>query len=265
MSSTTTTATSSTVHSDETTMSLPASSIEVRLAALEALVGKRNNLPNKNHNENSSMTSPPQMTVEDVSSRLDSLHMKIKDSVPASLLQSLEESNQLLTDFHPGPSLTYQKQPVGYRRQEVLASSDNLQDGMSQLNQLLDLLLIGSKVGRRSQTTPPLQTNNPTKLTEHDVVQAPILTLGLGGGVSSFEQSQQSQTTRTNNYCSPNAERQLDLLLVESLKLQSTTEEVVGRVDALVQDYNDIMIAAAEKILLASEQVEALEKQRSTA
>mmetsp|Transcript_27957 Transcript_27957/g.39372 ORF Transcript_27957/g.39372 Transcript_27957/m.39372 type:complete len:264 (-) Transcript_27957:131-922(-) len=263
MSSTTTTATSSTVNSDETTMSLPASSIEMRLAELEALVGKRNL-----HQKEENPITPPPMTVEDVSSRLDSLHMKIRDSVPSSLLQSLEESNQLLTDFHPGPSLTYQKQPVGYRRQEVLASSDNLQDGMSQLNQILDLLLIGSKVGRRSQP-PNSQTSGTTKLTEHDVVQAPILTLGLGGGFSSSSQEPQQQQNNSNgstmNYCSPNAERQLDLLLMESLTLQSTTEEVVGRVDALVQDYNAIMIAAAEKTLLASEEIEALEKQRTKA
>merc|ERR1712150_456071 len=154
-----------------------------------------------------------------------------------------------------GPSLTYQKQPVGYRRQEVLASSENLQDGMAKLNLILDLLLISHHNRQKSK-----KENGSQKITEQDVVHAPILTLGVGDTFAMNGDSNSNSKSR-GNFCSPQAERQLDLLLIESLQLQTMTEEIVGRVDTLVEDYNAIMVAAAEKTLLASEELDALEHQ----
>jgi hypothetical protein len=85
----------------------------------------------------------------DVETRLGALHTKIKASTPSALHSTWDESDCLLRDLDPGPTLTYQQTsknyPILYRRKEVLVSADSIKAVMGQLATLLNLLLISQK------------------------------------------------------------------------------------------------------------------------
>ena len=60
--------------------------------------------------------------------------------------ESWKECQKLLNELDPGIALTHQQQPLLYKRQQVLASSDELTKDFSELDIILKLLLSGTKV-----------------------------------------------------------------------------------------------------------------------
>jgi hypothetical protein len=184
-------------------------SIEARLQALEATLGV---IPLKEGD--SSL---------DIETRLDALQTKIKASTPSSLHSTWDESDRLLRDLDPGPTLTYQQTfknyPILYRRKEVLASADSIKADMGQLSTLLNLLLISQK-------------NIDSPLRQEQVTQAPILT----SVVISEEQ-----------------ERRLDSMLLKLGELSRSIQDMADRVDFLVDSYHAVMTTMSEKMVAADE------------
>eukprot|EP00523_Entomoneis_sp_CCMP467_P005560 CAMPEP_0168750642 /NCGR_PEP_ID=MMETSP0724-20121128/17386_1 /TAXON_ID=265536 /ORGANISM="Amphiprora sp., Strain CCMP467" /LENGTH=242 /DNA_ID=CAMNT_0008798687 /DNA_START=39 /DNA_END=764 /DNA_ORIENTATION=- len=111
---------------------------------------------------------------KDLASRLSSLEQTVagafsKSSHQRSVMDQLEshwkDITKYLNDLDPGTALTHQQQiaaPLLYRRQEVLASADELKQAMHQVAEILHLLLIGQ------------QQPGKTKITEMHVTKAPI-------------------------------------------------------------------------------------------
>ena len=60
--------------------------------------------------------------------------------------QSWKEIQKLLRDLDPGIALTHQQQPLLYKRQQVLAVSDELANDFSELDGILKLLMSGTRV-----------------------------------------------------------------------------------------------------------------------
>jgi len=60
--------------------------------------------------------------------------------------QSWKEIQKLLRELDPGIALTHQQQPLLYKRQQVLAVSDELANDFSELDVILKLLMSGTRV-----------------------------------------------------------------------------------------------------------------------
>ena len=131
-------------------------SLECRMLALESVLGL---LQSTSTNQPSSRAS-----TKDLTTRLDSLELKFKSfSIPQTIWN---ESDALLRELHPQTGFTYQElstrnDPIIFRRQQVLASADDLKRDFAQLNTIMNLLLI-------SQT-------KSNRLSEEQVTQAPIV------------------------------------------------------------------------------------------
>jgi hypothetical protein len=142
-----------------------------------------------------------------------------------SLKQLLEESNKLLRELNPGTALTHQQQiaaPILYRRQEVLASADSLQQNMQQVHEVLTLLSIGQ----------PQMIAGGEPVSEMQVTKAHILT---HTPPSKDDQERLRQTEETLR------------------DVQSKVESIAARMDRLVAGYHSVVAAVSEKMVLADE------------
>mmetsp|Transcript_23524 Transcript_23524/g.39906 ORF Transcript_23524/g.39906 Transcript_23524/m.39906 type:complete len:198 (-) Transcript_23524:85-678(-) len=155
----------------------------------------------------------------DLSSRLDQLEQEWKTLAPSSLNMLWEETDKIVKDLHPGPSMTYQQPsstrnnyPIVYRKQQVLAATKTLQRDMEYLTNIVNLLLI-SQAGT---------------ISEESVTQAPILTSCL---------------------VTPEQEKRLSTLRVQTAEAQQKTEALAVRVDSLVRTYQTILGSLAERML----------------
>ena len=129
-------------------------------------------------------------------------------------------------ELSPGSALTHQQQiaaPLLYRRQQVLASADVLQQNMQQVHEILTLLSIGQA-----------QIIGDMPVSEMQVTKAPILT----------------QTV------SPSKEDQERLRKVEKtlFETQQQVESIAARMDRLVSGYHSLVSAVSEKMILASDE-----------
>jgi len=160
---------------------------------------------------------------KDLETRLTAVEQKIKASTPSSLHATWEESDRMLRDLHPGSNLTYQQPsknyPILFRRKEVLASEGSFKADMEQLSTILNLLLIAQK-----------QTDSP--LREEQVTQAPIL---------------------TSLAISDEAERRLDVVVLQVGDITRQIQDVANRIDALVEAYHALMSAVSDKMVAADE------------
>ena len=186
------------------------SSFEARLAAVEAKLGV---LP--------LIRPSSKTTIDDVSSRLDSIKAAVEKHTTSQFRDTWQESEKLFQELNPGMALTHQQQPLLYRRQEILASADALRTDMEELRKILHLLLTS-----QSAISGPLR--------EDHVTQAPIITqLSI-----SYED-----------------ERRLDALRLTMEDLQNRTEKLMRKMDHMLECYHAIMMAASEKIVLADETI----------
>jgi len=151
---------------------------------------------------------------------LASLKSSFEAKTTTQLRTSILESDKLMKDLDPGMALTHQQQPLLYRRQEVLASSDSLRNDMEELRKILHLLLTSS--------------SSSGSLREDAVTQAPILT----------------STNITHD-----DQRRLDALRLRMEGFQTRTQDMVAKVDHLVQTYHGLISAASEKFVIADEAI----------
>ena len=121
--------------------------LERRLAVLEARVGM---------NRSAKFPKP----VEPIDDRLSRIKSELDRKIAGSSAffskagPSWKEIQKLLRELDPGIALTHQQQPLLYKRQEILAGSDQLAADFIQLDQILKLLVTGMTVdGSQSNTS----------------------------------------------------------------------------------------------------------------
>ena len=221
---------------------IAASSIEARLRALEEVLRGSGYSAESGGGESSSSGGP--------TSRLHALEAKLdaflangdpaaaaaaaaeagsggSSAAPTNLQQIWAESDKLLMELDPGSALTHQQQiaaPILYRRQQVLASADTLQQNMQQVYDILTFLSIGQAQIISGDVTP---------VSEMQVTKAPILT----------------QTVP------PSREDQERLRKVEKAlwETQQQVESIAARMDRLVSGYHALVSAVSEKMVIADE------------
>jgi hypothetical protein len=195
-------------------------SMESRLLALETSLGLL-----QPTNSNSNSNSINKNNTKDLTSRLDALEHKFQSfSTPLTIWR---ESDALLQELHPQAGLTYQEpstrnDPILYRRQQVLASADDLKRDFAQLNTIMNLLLI-------AQSTK--------KLSEEHVINAPIIT----------------STTGSSALVDPNSTARLETLRLDIAITCQQTMAMTNRVDSLIQTYHAIVTALSERMLLLNQ------------
>lgn len=198
-------------------------SLEARFLALESSLG----LLQPVNTEASSSASSFRIKHLDLTSRLDALECKINSfATPQSIWN---ESDELLRELHPQAALTYQEpstrnDPIYYRKQQVLASVDDLKRDFAVLNRIMNLLLISQPA---------------SKLTEEQVTQAPILV-----------------STTTNN---PDDQVRLEKLLVDIHHTRRQAMDMTRRVDSLIQTYHVVVASLSERMLLLHQKIAAKE------
>jgi hypothetical protein len=171
---------------------------------------------------------------EDLEHRLNEIKSLYEANTNESFRESCSESDRLVRELDAGTALTHQTSvsstPLYYRRQEVLSSSEDLKADMDQLSQLLNLLLVGQ----------PAQEGQKN-LSEEEITRAPILNL---------------------KPISKEEEQRLDLVQANLKDLQMRTQNVAGRVDALLKLYSSLMTTSSEKIVMADEEISAREQKK---
>jgi hypothetical protein len=182
-------------------------SLEARLSAIEAKLGV---LPLAN---SSSLNA--------ISSRLDTAKSTMDARTTSQFRDICLESEKLMKELDPGMALTHQSQPLLYRRQEILASSESLKRDMDELRNILHLLL----------TSQPAHTDH---LREEQVTQAPIITAPS---------------------ISHEDERRLDALRLLLLDITARSEKLVSSMDNMLECYHTVVTAASEKFVLADETI----------
>ena len=185
-------------------------SMESRLLALESSLGLLQ------FHQSSNEPSPSPSTT-DLSSRLAALENKFKSFSTPDTIWS--ESDALLQDLHPQAGLTYQalstrNDPVIYRRQQVLASAEDLKRDFAQLNKIMNTLLI---------------SQSANQLSEEHVTNAPIL---------------------LSNTSSQDDRVRVEKLILEIGRVNQDTLAMSKRVDSLIQTYHVIVAAFSERMLL---------------
>jgi hypothetical protein len=192
--------------------------MESRLLALENSLGLLNSTSNASNNP------------KDLTSRLEALEQKFQSfSTPFTIWA---ESDALLQELHPQAGLTYQEpstrnDPILYRRQQVLASADDLKRDFGELNTIMNLLLI-------SQPT--------TKVSEEHLINAPII------------------TATAATLADPDVTARLELLRMDVAVTYQRTMAMTNRVDSLIQTYHAIVTAFSERVLLLNQAIAAKEQ-----
>jgi hypothetical protein len=158
-------------------------------------------------------------------SRLDKIQSQLESSSTIkSTRDTWKESLALLKELDPDIALTHQQQPLLYKRQQVLASSTQLEEDMKQLDTVLKLI-----------TTDSTSSSGPLRLDQ--IVQAPI--------VSSYKP------------IAPADEKRLENLRSKQLETQQRIQTLQQTLQLLLESYHVCMTACSEKLILASEQYNA--------
>jgi hypothetical protein len=154
----------------------------------------------------------------------------------ATTTTTLRELEGLMQELSPGTALTHQRQivaPIVYRKAAVLAAADDLHRYMDLLSQIVNLLLIG-------QQQLLLQQNFSASLTEKQVVEAPIVIAPTvqDGGLD---------------------DDRLDELAGTLVSLQSRVQTATSRLDCMLENYNALVAAVSEKLVLFEEEIQSKE------
>jgi hypothetical protein len=206
-------------------------SLDARLSALEMKLGiSSNNGSSSNNNNNASSNTLAED--DDLGGRLDALQAMVDKYTTTDFKNTWYECQKLLMELDPGEGLTYQQQPLMYKRQEVLAMAPQLERDFKHLSTLVGLL---HNTTTSQYKTPQQKTHqNPplVVLTEDTITQAPIL---------------------TTLHVSMEDQRRLDALRVLIEDLNGKTRTLTTRLHQLLEAYHAIMTAASEKCILLDE------------
>ena len=174
---------------------------------------------------------------QDFASRLTSLEQQVaslsKSSVHRDALEThWKEIQQYLQDLDPGAALTHQQSiasPFLFRRQEVLASAEELKQNMQHVTDILNLLWIGQTMPSSSSSS---SAKSEWKITEMHVTKAPIL---VTAPALSREQQQAlkhvQETLHSLSHRVTNMSAQLDRLILGFQKVVTITSEKMVLMD----------------------------------
>ena len=197
-------------------------SIEHRLRELELTLG----IHNKSDLSESS---------HDIKTRIDDIHdhysKKLSSHGNGSLRNDLKQCEALEKELEPGSLLTYQMMsssstknaPLLYRRQEILASKESFKKDMNQLALIRDLLL------RKHQS-------NKSTFSESPIISSSVY----------------------DSANDPSMLQRLDTVTLKVSNVHERASKLVSRLDSLLDGYQQIMLAASEKVLLADEELHEL-------
>ena len=219
-------------------------------------------------------TTTSEEEMDDLASRLSKLEQIVDSSKSSSQRDILEghwnEMNQYLQDLDPGAALTHQQSiggPLIYRRQEVLASADELKRNMQYVSEILNLLMIG-------QNMPPLTLSSSSSATTSAASSgAGIRSSGGSSSTNSSSSSSKPVAASSNDgmisemhvtkapilLTAPALSReQQDELVALGERLQLLRDRVDAsstQLDRLVTGYQDVITAISEKLVLLDEEL----------
>mmetsp|Transcript_6419 Transcript_6419/g.13661 ORF Transcript_6419/g.13661 Transcript_6419/m.13661 type:complete len:324 (+) Transcript_6419:167-1138(+) len=157
--------------------------LDRRLSVLESRVGiSHRNTDTKTHGRDiNSSSKNNNKNIDSVDDRLAKIRVDLEGKISSSSIeatpsninvnsnaninisqneQSWKEIQKLLGELDPGIALTHQQQPLLYKRQQVLASSDELFKDFAELDLILKLLLTGTKTnGNEAKSSSTIASN----------------------------------------------------------------------------------------------------------
>ena len=161
--------------------------------------------------------------------RVATLELQYTNS-SAALQEDWNIIDQLLQELSPGTAMTHQRQviaPIIYRKQEILASASDYHRNIERVQHILNLVSIG-------QTTCTGSNNN--KITEQDIINAPIIIETIG---------------MTSEH-----ETNLDTLATTLIDLQHRIQNISIHLDTMIDHYTNLVSALSEKMILISEKLD---------
>lgn len=166
----------------------------------------------------------------DLVRRLDSLENQIFVKLQSHQLQeTLDESDALMKEIDPGTALTYQTDisaPLVYRKQTVLAAAPDFHKDLDQMAEILSLLSIGQTMDQKTKS-----------LSAEKISNAPIL------GVQVTDEQQE----------------RLDKCIQQCVDLQRQADASTRSLDSILDQYQRLVAAASEKLLVLDEGLAQLE------
>lgn len=186
----------------------------------------------------------------DISSRLNEVQAAMDKHMTPQFKNICSESQTLLRELDPGAGLTHQQQPLLYKRQEVLAASDSLTKDMSELSQILHLLLT-SQARQDAAKGNIANLNTPVKKGSGAAPSAPIVASSLSEPLREDQVTQAPILTAMK--VSPEDQRRLDALRLTIEDLNTRTQTIMVKMDHMLECYHSVVAAASEKCILADE------------
>jgi len=271
-------------------------SLNARLSTLEMKLGI---IASSSDGTNKKKNDPRHQMISDmdVASRLDALQGAIEKSMTTStttndLKTSWMESCTLLKELDPGEGLTYQQQPLLYKRQELLAVAPQLKQDFQHLSTLIGLLhttpssaasgIGGGGIYQGQQRTmggtmtttgdgssgtggkppsnrPPPSSSTSALSSSHHRHTSSVSSAGSSGSTSYPTPltedviTQASVLTTTTFQISMEDQRRLDTLKIQMEDLNQRTQKVMIQFHQMLEIYHVIMTAASEKCILFDE------------
>lgn len=194
----------------------------------------------------------------DVSSRVQALERQCAAlAQQSSAVTDWKEIDALMEELSPGTALTHQKQimaPILYRRAEVLAASARFKADMEQVAQILHLLLISAAAEATaflSSSTRPSTATSTTRITEQQVVHAPIL-------MTDYSNSEMMTSAVVE-------QERLDALSATVVDLQTRIQRASSKLDRILDNYAILVAAVSETLVLADEEITLRREPQQTA
>lgn len=156
----------------------PTIDMERRVSILESRIGINLTTTSKkmlrNNNTNDSINDRLAKICVNLEGRIASLSVgRMSTGIGSNTssihdVRSWKEMEKLLRELDPGIALTHQQQPLLYKRQQVLASSDELSRDFSELDLILKLLLTGTKTNGTDMSSSSGGTANNSSSSSGD-------------------------------------------------------------------------------------------------
>ncbi|VEU39229.1 unnamed protein product [Pseudo-nitzschia multistriata] len=146
--------------------------------------------------------------------------------------QSWKQIQKMLRELDPGIALTHQQQPLLYKRQQVLASSDELFKDFAELDLILKLLLTGTKIdGTEAQSSLGTAESNANNISSNrnrggagGSADASNATKAGQASSSALEKQKQQQDKKKEQELSSQQQRQTQRGEPSSIRLDQVTQ-----------------------------------------
>ena len=200
------------------------SSLEVRLNALQRELG----LPEVVHAQDGAVGGSFEQ-------RVQALEEQCEQLTSPDVQKLWKESDELMNELDPGTALTHSQQvvaPILYRKQEILTSASDLSERLELLSQIAQYLLMSPSSQPEMAASSKLDPAK-VKWTEEIVTQAPLLV-----ATPSLPEQDQKRVIA------------LEAMLHD---IHNRAKQAALRLDHLLDQYQNLVVAVSEKIVLAEE------------